>query len=633
MKRIFTSSTLIVLIIATVLAIPSKSYGAVAANFKAGNLIDDSKFTDKTTMTAAMIQDFLNFKRPSCQAGYTCLKDFQENGKSAAQIIFEKSQEFSINPQVMLVLLEKEQGLVTRSNPGSYEYRFATGYCVYDSSPPPQCAGTDGFTNQIHYSAKMFRGIMDGTRSANFLVGNNNILYNPNSNCGAPTVFIENKATTALYTYTPYQPNAAALNNLYGEGDSCSSYGNRNFWRLFSDWFGPPTGEGYVLATSNNNNGDPRQWVLYKGIKRHVPDETTLKAWGLDSVPLAQMTGLQLGAIPNQSALGRLFRPTGTLDVYFADGGNCYRVQSQDMMAAWNFSTGAIQDVSIELGRVPANHGNLTYSIINSSAPGTVYYVDGGTLRRYGSDDIYAAWEGSGKFHQSISQEYLSLMGSGAPVATKGGRYGNQSYLMSKGTVFMTTDPNIAELWGVSQPLGFLRPVVQGFSPFYMMTRFARSMDPGDTRLFAVDRGQLYHLSPEHASNLGLTPGMPLMAIDPETITNPINPWAWIVVKDLSGKNYVIDNGNKRPFPNNDVQNFWTNNGAVFVPTMSNGFLNLLPTKEAIERGLIGSGPKVFVIEGVMKRWIQNPDTVSAYAPIQRVSDVLLTAIPNGPNL
>lgn len=609
-----------------------RSYGAVSSNFKAGNLIDDSKFTDKTTMTTAMIQDFLNFKRPTCQTGYTCLKDFQENGKSAAQIIFEKSQEFSINPQVMLVLLEKEQSLVTRSNPGSYEYRFATGYCVYDSSPPPSCAGTDGFTNQIHYSAKLFRDNMNGSR-LNYLVGNNSILFNPNAACGSSTVFVENRATAALYTYTPYQPNAAAVNNLYGTGDGCSAYGNRNFWRIFTDWFGPPTGEGYVVATSQNNNGDPRQWVLYKGIKRHIPDTATKVAWGLDTVPLAQMTGLQLGAVPIQGNLGRLFRPTGTLDVYFVDGGQCFRVTSPDMMSAWNFSAGAIQDVSIDLGRVPANRGNLTYSIVNSSSPGDVYYVDGGSLRRYVSNDVAEAWESTGKFHQSISQAYLSLMGSGAPVSTKGGRYGAQFYLMSKGTVFMTTDVNIAEAWGVSQPLGFIRPVVQEFSTFYMMTRFAKSNAAGDTRLFVVDRGQLYHLSPEHANNLGLTASTPVMAVQPDAISSTIPPFAWIVVTDAAGRNYAIDSGTKRPFPNPDVQKFWTNNGAVYVPIMTNGFLNLLPTGGTIERGLIGSGPKVYAIEGVSKRWIQHPNTVPAYAPIQSVSDVLLSAIPNGPNL
>jgi hypothetical protein len=54
-------------------------------------------------------------------------------------------------------------------------------------------------------------------------------------------VLIQNQATAGLYNYTPYQPNAAALAAGYGTGDSCSAYGNRNFWLYFRDWFGPTT--------------------------------------------------------------------------------------------------------------------------------------------------------------------------------------------------------------------------------------------------------------------------------------------------------------------------------------------------------------------------------------------------------
>lgn len=55
-------------------------------------------------------------------------------------------------------------------------------------------------------------------------------------------MLIRNQATASLYNYTPYQPNAAALAAGYGTGDACSSYGNRNFWNYFSDWFGNPAG-------------------------------------------------------------------------------------------------------------------------------------------------------------------------------------------------------------------------------------------------------------------------------------------------------------------------------------------------------------------------------------------------------
>jgi hypothetical protein len=69
----------------------------------------------------------------------------------------------------------------------------------------------------------------------------NQIRYDTEVACGSSPVLIRNLATAGLYNYTPYQPNAAALANLYGTGDSCSAYGNRNTWRIWTDWFGDPT--------------------------------------------------------------------------------------------------------------------------------------------------------------------------------------------------------------------------------------------------------------------------------------------------------------------------------------------------------------------------------------------------------
>ena len=70
-------------------------------------------------------------------------------------------------------------------------------------------------------------------------------------------MFVRNQATHALYVYTPYTPNKAALKSLYGTGDSCSAYGNRNFWRLFIDWFGVTGvyGETQITEYWNTNGG------------------------------------------------------------------------------------------------------------------------------------------------------------------------------------------------------------------------------------------------------------------------------------------------------------------------------------------------------------------------------------------
>lgn len=271
--------------------------------FNAGNIMDDAVFTNAGSMDTSQIQAFLNSKVPVCDtagtqtsefgggtraqwgaahgypAPFVCLKDYSENGLSAAQIINNTAQQYQINPQVLIIMLQKEQGLVTDTWPIATEYKSATGYGCPDSAPCD--AQYYGLTNQLNQTGRMFRAIMNASSTwySPYIVGNNSILWNPNSACGSSTVNIQNRTTQALYDYTPYQPNQAALNAGYGTGDSCSSYGNRNFYQYFTDWFGsthnPPLswqpedlniydeGKNSILATDNLHAGE-RLWISLK---------------------------------------------------------------------------------------------------------------------------------------------------------------------------------------------------------------------------------------------------------------------------------------------------------------------------------------------------------------------------------
>ncbi len=135
------------------------------------------------------------------------------------------------------MLLQKEQGLITSTAPSDWNYSAATGQGCPDTAPCDPA--TQGFFYQVYYGARQFEVYRLNPTWWGYQSGRwNNILYNPNGGCGTQRVYIENQATAGLYIYTPYVPNQAALNNLYGTGDGCSAYGNRNFWRTFVDWFG-----------------------------------------------------------------------------------------------------------------------------------------------------------------------------------------------------------------------------------------------------------------------------------------------------------------------------------------------------------------------------------------------------------
>ena len=232
---------------------------ADAAEFTPGMLITDELFFDGGAMTVAQVQAFLDEKGRNCTSN--CLRNFSQatqtiaptsrcdgyTGRSretAAQIIVNVANSCGISPKVLLVMLEKETSLVTMNGPGDWRYERAMGYyCPDDPARPGWCHPEyGGFFNQVINAAAQMKRYVQNPYDYGYIAGRwNNIQYNPDTSCGTQRVYIENKATAALYIYTPYVPNRAALSNLYGTGDSCSAYGNRNFWRLYTDWFGPTT--------------------------------------------------------------------------------------------------------------------------------------------------------------------------------------------------------------------------------------------------------------------------------------------------------------------------------------------------------------------------------------------------------
>jgi uncharacterized protein with LGFP repeats len=226
--------------------------------FQAGNIIGDAVFFNRTTMTEAQIQSFFQAKVPVCQSGYVCLKDWYDTSRTtradamcaaysggirerASRIVHKVALACGINPQVLIVMLQKEQGLVTHTWPSTFRYTLAMGQGC------PDTAACDtryyGFFNQVYGAAWQLKRYANpaGTSAVFtwYAPGSTwNVRYNPSTACGTGPVLVKNQATANLYYYTPYQPNYAALRAGYGAGDSCSSYGNRNFFNYFTDWFG-----------------------------------------------------------------------------------------------------------------------------------------------------------------------------------------------------------------------------------------------------------------------------------------------------------------------------------------------------------------------------------------------------------
>lgn len=274
---------------------PNAAFAADAGNWQAGDIVSDGVFYNSNAMSLQNIQDFLNQRVTNCDTNgtqmynstmtdaqyaasqgwpappYVCLKDYYQvprndqivsnlstnvipsDAISAAQIIKNAADTYGVNPKVLLVTLQKESlNLLNDTWPLPSQYTKSMGYGCPDTAPcDPQYAG---FYNQMSNAARQFKLYYDNASSYRYKSSQTNTInYNLDASCGSSGVAITTQATAGLYNYTPYQPNRAALGNLYGTGDGCSAYGNRNFWRIFTDWFGSTqTNTAYSWAAAGN---------------------------------------------------------------------------------------------------------------------------------------------------------------------------------------------------------------------------------------------------------------------------------------------------------------------------------------------------------------------------------------------
>ena len=367
---------------------------ATAGAFNAGNIISDSLFYDGGAMNGDQVEGFLQGKVPRCTSGYTCLKDYTQatpnvagdaycpggysgsGSERAADIIAKVGSSCNISQRVLLVLLEKEQSLVTLTNPGSGRYLSATGFNCPDTAPcDPNVAG---FFYQIYYAARQFQNYAQNPTRWNYQAGRvNSILYSPvKSTCPNPPrgdVFIQNKATAGLYIYTPYQPNAAALSNLYGSGDGCSSYGNRNFWRLFTDWFGPTTPASTLLRTVDNAT-----LYLVAGDTKYPIASVSVWIALAPLGPVGYVSQQYLDSLPTGHNVGRTIRdPGGT--IYFVDSGIKLPLTSCAQAADYGASCAPTGYVQLSDIQSAAFATGPTLSNVLGTVEGARYYIHSGT--------------------------------------------------------------------------------------------------------------------------------------------------------------------------------------------------------------------------------------------------------------
>lgn len=363
------------------------------AGFNPGNIISDAMFTNKSTMTEAQIQSFLNAKVPKCVVGkdedgkpFVCLKDLKiatqskaadkyckaytgASSESAARVLYKVAQACNINPQVLIVMLQKEQGLVTHIWPSNWRYNKAMGQACPDTAPCDTAFA--GFFTQVYGAARQMQIYMEGRYFQWYKAGKTwQVQYHPNKACGTAPVYIANKATEALYYYTPYQPNAAALRANYGEGDGCSSYGNRNFYNYFTDWFGSTQSSDTVVRAGTDI------YFISAGVRYHITGDD----WPEYRAKFGNYR--QVDSVSQYTDGGdtsRFVRNLTTGVIAYFDGGKTHRFPTCDLVTSWGGSCDrVVQMADDDFARIGA--GPEVTAFARVAEGGTVHRISGNTL-------------------------------------------------------------------------------------------------------------------------------------------------------------------------------------------------------------------------------------------------------------
>jgi len=387
--------------------------------FDPGLIISDSVFFDFGSMTLKQIQDFLNSRVADCRAtnpAIDCLKSYKsdipataatgpkevgpckaiaaKSGATAAEVIYEIANACGINPKVLIVTLQKEQGLVSSTKPTEYMYRAAMGFGCPDSDPGICGKVFTGLFNQLYRAAKQFRWYGNPEGSFTYWKPGRTVSmrFNPKASCGSMQFPLTSQATANLYYYTPYTPNAAALRNLYGTGDSCSAYGNRNFWRFYHDWFGSPIGGGYLLKAAGTET------FLIADNKKYLVQDTRLLAALRPLGPLGEISKEYLDSFETAGNMGQLVRNRDTNQVLLLVDGLRYLVS----------------DCSVAI-----QYGQSCDSAIPITSAQVNVFVDGGTLTRLVSSGGSRYWIEDGKARVLVGDLALDMVDARAIPETK----------------------------------------------------------------------------------------------------------------------------------------------------------------------------------------------------------------------
>lgn len=347
---------------------------AYALTFDPNYIISDVELENTGTMTAQDVQEFL-WSHGSYLAQYK--ETIAGKDWSAAHIIADAGAKYSINPQFLLTLLQKEQSLVSDARPSQNQLDWAMGFGVCDScsKSDPQLQGLKGFSAQVYAAAEKIRAnyLRDLQTQGHTLSG-----WGPGiSKFTVDGIMVTpfNRATAVLYTYNPYQGNTEVAGRSIGA--------NFNFWKLWQNFFAKLLPDGTIARDSSKGS----LYLIQDGKRRLFTSMSVfLSSYSLSQIVEAPVTDIEkypLGMPIKFPQYSLLRSPKGA--VFLLVGDTLRGIVSHEVFRTLGFNPDEIIQATDDDLRAYATGEPITLktaypqgALLQNVANGGVFYVKNG---------------------------------------------------------------------------------------------------------------------------------------------------------------------------------------------------------------------------------------------------------------
>jgi hypothetical protein len=380
---------------------------ASAGVWNQDRILSDRDLENTRSMSLEDIQTFLT--RRGVLGAYVTL-DVDGKIKRAADIIARVAKSYQLNPQFLLALLQKEQGLVEHPSPTEGQLAWATGYSICDrcSKDHPALQEFYGFSNQLENAAKRFREVFftEIDRDGKTFTG-----WGPGRTKRADGVRItpENRATAALYTYTPHIA------------------GNHLLWRIWQKWFARRYPDGSLLTSDYSR--DDTVYLIQQGLKRPIISKATLfsrfNPEKVITIAREELARYEEGAPIRFPDYSLVRVPSGA--IYLTVQDTLRGFPSREIFRLLGFKDDEVVDVSweelegfTETEPLSAASAYPRGALLQDSETGGVYYVADGSKFPIWSKALLIARFGTHPITR-ISPEELTQYPTGVPLTFQDG--------------------------------------------------------------------------------------------------------------------------------------------------------------------------------------------------------------------